>query len=622
VGCAAPYTTAGRLKLAWQGRQAAQLTDPTRWLAVAFAVLVLGPAAMPARSADVSKVLRVSLSDVTSLDPQQGTDLYSTRVTSHIFEALYEFDYLASPAKVVPNTAEALPSVSADGRVWTIRLRKGIRFADDPVFKGRPRELIAGDYVYSIKRSLDPNLRGGGNPALTDLIEGARPIVDGARKSGAKFDYDAPMPGLVALDSHTLQIRLTQPDYTMLERLAVLPSMAVAREAVEAAGNDVMSRPVGTGPYVLKEWKRASRIVLEANPHYRKLAFPSSDDPAHKALVAQMKGRALPAIGRIEISIIEEPNGEFLTFDQGNLDLIAMTGDITPRALDGTKLKPALVKRGIAHHRFGSPFVTYTYFNMEDPTVGGYSREQIALRRAIAMGFNTEEMIRVLFNGNALPATQLLPPGVQGHDASIPLKSLYDPAGAKALLDRFGFKDRDGDGYRETPDGKPITLVRGTLPESWYREADTLWKKNMDAIGLRMTVQQQTFAELLNLSIAGKLPMFNLGMRALEPSGYLVLQTLWGKSPHDTNRSRFRNAEYDAAYEAFLRTPAGPQRVALARKMSELVQVYMPMTLHTNGIGNVLTYPWVLGYYPSQFGASWKWLDIDLAKRKAANQGN
>jgi peptide/nickel transport system substrate-binding protein len=118
--------------------------------------------------------------------------------------------------------------------------------------------------------------------------------------------------------------------------------------------------------------------------------------------------------------------------------------------------------------------------------VGGYSNAQVALRRAIAMGFDVDNFIKVLFAGNALPANQLLPPGVNGHDPTVPPKSLYDPARARALLDRFGFKDVDGDGYRETPDGKPLTLVRGTLPESWYRDADTLWKKNMDAIGIRM----------------------------------------------------------------------------------------------------------------------------------------
>jgi ABC-type transport system substrate-binding protein len=138
----------------------------------------------------------------------------------------------------------------------------------------------------------------------------------------------------------------------------------------------------------------------------------------------------------------------------------------------------------------------------------------------------------------------------------------------------------------------------------------------MDAIGLRTTVQQQTFSELLNLSLAGKLPMFNLGYRALAPSGYQILEMLWGKASHDTNRSRFRLAEYDAAYEKFVATPDGPERVALARRMNELVAAYVPMTLHTYAIANVLVQPWVQGYAISPFGQSWKYLDIDLAKRR------
>ena len=104
-----------------------------------------------------------------------------------------------------------------------MRVKKGILFADDPVFKGKPRELVAADYVYSIKRSLDPNLRGGGDPALTDLIVGARPVVDAARKPAAKFDYDARIEGLQATDRYTRRrCGSTQPDYTLLERLAGL----------------------------------------------------------------------------------------------------------------------------------------------------------------------------------------------------------------------------------------------------------------------------------------------------------------------------------------------------------------------------------------------------------------
>jgi len=510
-----------------------------------------------------------------------------------------------------------MPVVSDDGKTWTMRVRKGIHFTDDPVFKGKKRELVAADYVYSIKRALDPNLRTGGDPALTDLIVGARPVVDAARKAGGKFDYEAPIAGLQAPDRYTLVLRLANPDYTVLERLAGLPMMAVAREAIESAGSDVMSRPVGTGPYRLKEWRRASRVVLEANPDYRAVPFPVNADAPQQELVRAMRGKTIPRIGRIEISIIEESQPEILAFTQGDLDLIALGGDDTRRVMEDGRLRPDLAARGIRHVRFGSPSVTFTYFNLDDPIVGGYSTQQIALRRAIGMGFDVDEMIRVLFAGNALPANQLLPPGVSGHDPALPVRSIYDPAGARALLDRFGFKDRNGDGYRETPDGKPLTVVRGTLPESWYREADTLWKKNMDAIGIRMQVQQQTFAELLNLSRNGKLPMFNLGYRSLEPSGYQILQTLWSQSPRDTNPSQFHQSGYDAAYEQFLRTPAGPARIALARKMSEISQAYMPMILHTYGVGNVLHYPWVQGYWPSPFGFSWKYLDVDVALRDA-----
>ncbi|HKU87194.1 MAG TPA: ABC transporter substrate-binding protein, partial [Casimicrobiaceae bacterium] len=391
-------------------------------IALCAAALLTGANAALA-AADMNKVLRVASNDITSLDPQQGTDLYSTRVTSAIFEALYEFEYLSTGSKVIPNTAESMPVVTDDGKTWTMRMRKGIHFTDDPAFKGRKRELVAADYVYSIKRALDPNLRTGGDPALTDLIIGARPVVDAARKAGGKFNYDAPIVGLQAADRYTLVLRLARPDYTMLERLAGLQMMAVAREAIEAAGSDVMSRPVGTGPYRLKEWRRASRVVLEANPDYRAVRFPENADAPQQDLVHAMRGKTIPRIGRIEISIIEESQPEFLAFTQGDLDLIALGGDATRRVMENGKLRPDLASRGIRHVRFGSPSITFTYFNLDDPAVGGYSTQQIALRRAIGMGFDVDEMIRVLFAGNGLPANQLLPPGVSGHDPTLPPKS-------------------------------------------------------------------------------------------------------------------------------------------------------------------------------------------------------
>ncbi len=586
---------------------------------LAAALLIVVTLQSPLARADEPKVLRLALPDIAILDPQQITDLYSRRVADVIFEGLYQFDYLASPAKVVPNTAVALPEITDGGRTWTIRVKPGILFADDPVFKGRPRELVAADYVYSIKRRLDPNLKQGGEPALTDLLVGARPVVDAARKAG-KFDYDAKIDGLEAVDRHTLRLKLAAVDYTVLERLATLGTYAVAREAVEAAGNDVTSKPVGTGPFRLGEWKRGSRLVLEANPGYRTISFPASSNPAHQPMVKAMQGRKLPALSRIEISVVEEQLPELLSFDQGALDYVAVGGALLSRMLDNGKLRPELARRGIVHHRYAVPALIYTYLNQDDPVVGGNAPEKIALRRAIAMGFNSDEFIKVFYAGQGVPANQILPPGTSGHDPKLPAKGFYDPAGARALLDRFGYKDRDGDGFRELPDGKPLVLVQNSLPDSESREADTLWLKNMAAIGLRMTVNSQPFNELLKRSTAGQLMMFNLGFRASEPSGFSSLTTLWGKAPPDTNRARFRNADYDRAFEAFLRTPDGPERIALARRMSEVVSAYVPIVLQVFPVGNAFTQPWLLGYNPSPFGFTWKYMDIDLAKKKAAGK--
>jgi ABC-type transport system substrate-binding protein len=588
-------------------------------LIVATVAAYAGLAPADTAAADPPKVLRLGLPDIALLDPQQITDLYSGRVASAIFEGLYQFDYLASPARVVTNTAVALPEISDGGRTWMIRIRPGILFADDPVFKGKPRELVAADYVYSIKRRLDPNLKLGGEPALTDLLAGARIVVDAARKSG-KFDYDARIEGLQAVDRHTLRLQLTTVDYTMLERLAALGSYAVAREAVEAAGGDVSSKPVGTGPFRLVEWTRGSRLVLEANSRYRTISFPASSDPAHRGVTQAMQGRKLPALSRIEVSIIQEQLPELLAFDQGELDYLALGGALLSRLLDNGKLRPEYARRNIVHHRYPLPALIYTYLNQDNPVVGGNAPEKIALRRAIAMAFNTDEFIKVFYGGHGVPANQILPPGTGGHDARLPPKSSYDPTAAIALLDRFGYRDRDGDGFRETPDGKPLVLVQSSTPDSDSRESDALWIKNMAAIGLKMNVNTQQFTELLNQSKAGQLMMFGLGFRASEPSGFSSLMTLWGKAPPDANRARFRNADYDAAFEQFLRTPDGPERIVLARRMSELVNAFVPIVLEVFPIGNAFSQAWLLGYHPSPFGFNWKYMDIDLEKKRAASR--
>jgi oligopeptide transport system substrate-binding protein len=121
--------------------------------AIAFAPLV----ARPAAAADPAKVLRIEFYVAeTGFDPVKVQDYYSQTVCEAIFESLMTYDYLARPAKLAPRAAEAMPVVSDQARTYVFRIRKGIYFAPDPVFKGKPRELTAEDYAYTIKRFRDP----------------------------------------------------------------------------------------------------------------------------------------------------------------------------------------------------------------------------------------------------------------------------------------------------------------------------------------------------------------------------------------------------------------------------------------------------------------------------------
>ena len=590
--------------------------------AAACAALVMA-AVGAAFAADPGKTLRVAFNAAeTGFDPQAGGDAYSNYVDRVIFDALYKYDYLARPYKVVPNTAVALPDISADGKTWTIRVKAGIYFADDAAFKGVKRELTAADYVYSWKRVLDPKMRSISNVVFDGKIVGADPVVSAAKENG-KFDYDAPMEGLQATDRYTIRLKLNYPSYDLLSDLTTAQTAAVAREIVAAYGDTsgwVTANPVGTGPYRLKDWRRGQKIVLEANPGYREVFFPDSHDPADQALLKSMRGKKLPQIGRIEISIIEESNPRLLAFMNRELDFVAVPVDLIRNVLDpGEKLKPRFSQQGVQMWRAVQPAITYTYFNMDDPIVGGYSNDKIALRRAISMAYNTDDEIRIVRQGQGEPATQPIPPNVTGYDPKFNGHVHFDRAGAKALLDKFGYVDRDGDGWRDLPDGKPLTLTIASPPSATERQLDELWKKSMDAVGLRVEFVKQKWPDLLKMGRAGQLQMWTLGNISNTTEGFGFLDLLYGPHSGVTNLARFNLPEYNKLFDQARQLPDSPERTRIFQRMSQLVTAYAPWKLDAFRYETVVVYPWVLGYKHNVFDQyPWQYLDLEGARRAVA----
>jgi ABC-type transport system substrate-binding protein len=251
------------------------------------------------------------------------------------------------------------------------------------------------------------------------------------------------------------------------------------------------------------------------------------------------------------------------------------------------------------------------FFNMDDPQVGGYTNDRIALRRAIGMGFDNGLAIKVLQNGQALPATQLIPPPIPGFDPARKSAMQYDPAAARALLDRFGYKDRDGDGYRETPDGKPLNIMRGSTPDADGRASDELWKRCMDAIGIRMTVITQKWPELNKMTEAGQMPMWGLAWITSVPDADSFFAPLYSKTIGTQNDARLRSAEYDRLYEASRKLPPGPDRNALYAKMTDIVLTLAPWLLRTYTYDNMIAQPWLLGYKQNPFVMhQWQYYDV------------
>ena len=574
-----------------------------------------------AKWADPAKVLRVAIPIAeTGFDPQAAQDLYSATIMSAIFDPLYEYDYLARPNRIVPRTAEALPEISADGLTWKIRIRKGIYFANDPAFKGVKRELTAHDYVYSLKRLVDPKMRSPNVFILRGKLAG---LSEAVAKAGAKLDYNAEIEGLRALDRYTLQLKFADTDYTFLPALTATQTAAVAREVIDAYGDAsgwVMANPVGTGAFQLKEWRRGQKIVLDANPNYREEFFPAlpaTPDADARAAFSAMKGKRLPQVGRVEVSVLEESNPRLLAFNSRALDMVDVPRDLVSRALDDkNRLLPAYASEGVTlQHVSEAGLAFFAYFNMNDPVVGGYAPERIALRRAVLMGYNVADMIKVGLQGQGTIANQPIPPEVPGHVAGIRSSTPYDPALARTLLDKFGYKDRDGDGFRELPDGKPLTLSMGSAPTGENRIRDELWLKNMRDIGIRIEYLHQKWPDLLKMSRAGQLQMWQVGWSATSADSFMELA--YGPNGGESNLSFFKNAEYDDLFRQSRKAKTDAERDKLYARMTEIVAAYAPMGGGIYRIENTLAQPWVKGYKKDSFRTPpWRFVDIDRAGLK------
>ncbi|MBC3907219.1 ABC transporter substrate-binding protein [Undibacterium umbellatum] len=576
---------------------------------------------LPAQAAaSTEKVLRVLVSTPeSSLDPAVASDVPSVSINENIFEPMLRYDYLARPVKLKPNTLKAMPEILDQGKTYVLRLQPGIMFTPDPAFKGKPRELTAEDYIYSIKRIYDPAVKSPWLFMFEGKLLGDEKLRPSTAKDGKKqeFDLQTNIPGLQAVDKYTLRIRLNAPDSNFLFILATTATGAMAKEVVDAYGNQVGNHPIGTGPFILGTWQRSFRIELLANPQYRKTLFnDQGTDDATKKIAASLAGQTLPRVSKVEIKIMEEQQSRVLGFLNNEFDYLEQVPPpLSNMVLDDGKLKPALQQRGIRLSLFTPLQTYYMWMNMEDPVIGGYTPEKIALRRAIALSYDSKEDIALMEKGLAIQAQSPLPPNVLGYDPNYKTPVQYDLKLANALLDKFGYK-RGADHYRNLPDGQPLHLQMHSLASTTGRLRDEVWRKNLDALGIHVSFKTDKHSEVLRAARLGKVQMTEANWIADFPDAENFYQLLYGPNAGRANYSRFNLPAFNTLYEQAMRLGDSPERTAIYRQMAQLMHGYTPWVPRIHPVTADLLQPWLQNYYrhPVDF-TSWRYLDVDVAAR-------
>ena len=593
-------------------------------LFLSASMLVFTPTAFAAEKKTIKIAFRAA---ENGFDPQQIEDRYSTGICENIFESFLTYDWLARPVKLVPQTVESVPEGEEGGTLYTFRIKPGILFADDPVFKGNKRELVAKDMEYAVKRFRDPANRSPYSWLFEDKIVGFDEFVDKMKKAN-KYEYDTPIEGIKVLDKYTISFKLRAPDFNFLYFFAMPLVVPVAREVIEGYPTDTRGHPVGTGPYVLKEWVRRSKIVLERNPNYRghtlSTEFADPNDPWDQAAIKALAGKTLPLIDRIEVYPIEEEQPRFLAFMNVQHDYMEETPlQYVQELYANGQLSSAMKKRNVQRFPEMQPEISFDTFNMDDKFVGGYKPENIAFRRALVQAHDRPSEISIILRGNAIPVMSPIPNGVVGFDPTFrTMEQEYNPEKARALLDMYGYVDKDGDGWRDMPDGRQIILeFKYRSNEEASRQLAELWTKNLNAIGIRMTSVSQQFVDLLKDRKVGKYQLSNVAWVADYPDAQNFLQLLYGPNTDISNDARFNLPEYNKLYSAALKLPDGPERNKLYREMNRVLTAYAPWAYGVQRLFSHFINPWVLGYkkHPILY-TSFRFMDVDVAMQKAAMQ--
>lgn len=549
---------------------------------------------------------------VKGMDPIYSDDRYSSTEVARVYEGLMEYHYLKRPYELKANLADGMPSVSADGLTYTFKIKKGVMFHDHEAFPGgKGRELVADDFVFSLKRLSDPKLMGLGWWVLDGKVQGLNQWREKYSKLPAT-DYTEEIEGLRAIDKYTLQIKLAKPFPQFLNILAMPFTFAVAKEVVDKYGKEFLNHPIGTGPFKIKNgvFKQSNRIVYLKNENYRKKTYPCEKTDNFPKDFLKDCGKQLPLVDRLTVNIIEESQPRWLNFQKGNIDYIDPPKDNFASAIPtGTELSPDLKEKGAKLLLSPSLDITYIALNMEMDLFKNNKK----LRHAMMLAYNVKEANRLFYSDTGLPAQSVVPPGIKGHitDFQNPYRSMGEPeklAQAKKLMEEAGF-----------PNGQGVPkLTYDCAGDTVSRQMGEYFKKQMAQIGIEIEVLQNPWPRLQEKIKNRQVMTHGIAWGADYPDAENFLQLLYGPNrPPGANGSGYDNPEYNKIFEKSAIMQDTPERTALYEKLTRMAAEEIPWIFGVHRRNTEIIHGWLLNYVQTDFEAGRSaFLNIDQEKKK------
>ncbi|MCK4601017.1 MAG: hypothetical protein KAU28_01030 [Phycisphaerae bacterium] len=584
-------------------------------------------------------------SAVKSVDSATCGDTTSSGIQGNFYESLYCYHYLKRPVEVIPQLAEGMPEISADRLTYTIKIKKGVKYVRNPCFgtnddgTHKTRTVRAEDFVLAFKRVADYHLTV---PLAWSLISNRIIGLDDWREKFKKYRpgdfsrYDKPVEGAKALDEHTLQIRLRErfPQFTYV--LAMHPYAPIPREAVDywlgteddgkGGRRDIPAEKrrtefreaaevVGTGPYILKTFRRKHRIVMVRNPEFREEFYPSGGAPGDKeAGLLKDAGKRVPFIDVLHYDYIAESYSAWMRFLSKQSDASGIPKEnfelvITP----GKGLAGKWRKRRIYLNKYTSPSVYWIVFNMEDPILG----RSKSLRQAMCLAYDVKNYIKVLHNGRGKRAANILPSTFKAHKAAGP--------GPYYRLDLEAAEKKLRQAKKEL--GAAGLLENGEIPELKFDVGDSrpdivrmtdFTKQQFAKIGIKVKVIFNDWPTLQQKVHSKQAQMYTMGWHADYLDGENFFQLFYSPNIRKgTNNANYSNPRFDELYEKVRGMEDTPERTGIYAEMVNMISEDCPVLMLSEPQSFVLYYDWMrnIKHHPIGYGFG-KYIRIDTELRK------